>query len=66
MLYQLFQQYEYLTGIYYIYLDNPDKLTEKLRKVEAALKRFDILPYTYEIAKKTAEIDAYLIRSEKR
>ena len=54
--------YEYLMGIYYLYTDDSDKLREKLRKAEAALKRFDILPCTYEIAKKTAEIDAYLTR----
>ncbi|MHA1834906.1 MAG: type II toxin-antitoxin system VapC family toxin [Candidatus Baldrarchaeia archaeon] len=54
--------YEYLMGIYYLYIDDSDKLREKLRKAEAALKRFDILPCTYEIAKKTAEIDAYLTR----
>jgi len=54
--------YEYLMGIYYLYIDDSDKLREKLRKAEAALKRFDILPFTYEITKKTAEIDAYLTR----
>ncbi len=37
--------YEHLMGIYYLYIDDSDKLSEKLRKAEAALKRFDILPF---------------------
>lgn len=54
--------YEYHMRIYYLYIDDSDKLREKLRKVEAALKDSTSYLAPYEIAKKTAEIDAYLTR----
>lgn len=54
--------HEYLRGVYYIYLYNKSLLTSKLRRAEAELARFEILPYTYEIAKAAAEIDATLTR----
>ena len=54
--------HEYLRGIYYLYSHNKPLLTSKLRKAEAELTRFEILPYTYEIAKTAAEIDATLTR----
>ena len=54
--------HEYLRGVYYTYMNNNPLLTSKLRKVEAELARFEILPYTYAIAKTAAEIDASLTR----
>lgn len=57
--------HEYLRGIYYIYMHNKPLLKSKLRKAEAELARFEHLPYTYEIAKTAAEIDATLTREGK-
>lgn len=54
--------HEYLRGIFYLYSHNKPLLASKLRKAEAELSRFEILPYTYEIAKTAAEIDATLTR----
>ena len=57
--------HEYLRGIYYLYMHNKSLLKSKLKKAEAELARFEILPYTYEIAKTAAEIDASLTRKGK-
>ncbi|MEM2419749.1 MAG: type II toxin-antitoxin system VapC family toxin [Candidatus Bathyarchaeia archaeon] len=38
-------------------------LKNKLEKAEAELIRFEILPYTYEIARTAAEIDAQLAKN---
>ncbi|AGK60042.1 putative nucleic acid-binding protein, contains PIN domain [Archaeoglobus sulfaticallidus PM70-1] len=48
--------HEVLRGLHYI----GDE--EKLKLGEASLSRFEIIPYTYEIAKRAAEIDASLIK----
>jgi len=48
--------HEVLRGLFYIGNE------QKLRSGEAALSRFEIIPYTYEIAKKAAEIDASLAK----
>jgi len=52
--------HEYLRGIYYLYGRNEKLLESKLKRAEAELARFEVLPYTYEIAKAAAEIDANL------
>jgi len=52
--------HEYLRGIYYLFSTDKDLLKIKLEKAEAELMRFEIMPYTYEIAKTAAEIDAAL------
>ena len=52
--------HEYSRGIYYLFGHNKDLLTTKLERAEAELIRFEILPYTYEIAKTAAEMDAAL------
>ncbi|MCS7366042.1 MAG: type II toxin-antitoxin system VapC family toxin [archaeon GB-1867-035] len=54
--------HEYLLGVYLSHWRNKQKLKEMLRKAEAELKIFDILPYTEAIARKTAEKLAYLIK----
>lgn len=54
--------HEYLRGVYYIYMNDKNVLKSMLRKAEAELARFEILPYTYEIAKTAAEIDANLTK----
>lgn len=55
--------HEYLRGNCYLFSYDKNLLKIKLEKAEAELIRFEILPYTYEIAKKAAEIDAKLARN---
>ncbi len=55
--------HEYLRGIYYLFSHDKKLLKTKLEKSEAELARFEILPYTYEIAKTAAEIDAQLAKN---
>jgi len=52
--------HEVLRGIYYLY--EGKKLGEKLKLTEIALNKFNIIPYTYRVAKKAAEIDADLVK----
>lgn len=52
--------HEYLRGIYYLYAYDREKLRSKLNVAESELARFEILPYVYEIAKISAQIDATL------
>ena len=52
--------HEYLRGVYYLYM-HERKLESKLRRAEAELSRFEIMPYAYDIAKVAAKIDAILI-----
>ena len=54
---------EYLRGIYYLYWDNKEKLRRKLAEARRDLSAFEILPITYEIAAKAAEIEVMLIKS---
>ena len=53
--------HEYLRGVYYLYMHDKKLLESKLKRAEAELVRFEILPYTYEVAKIAAEIDAALV-----
>ena len=53
--------HEYLLGVFLSYWRNKEKLEEMLKKAEVELSRFDILPYTIDIAEKTAEILAYYL-----
>jgi len=55
--------HEYLRGIYYLFSHDKELLKNKLEKAEAELIRFEILPYTYEIARTAAEIDAQLAKN---
>jgi len=52
--------HEYLRGVYYLYM-HERKLESKLRRAEAELSRFEIISYTYDMAKVAAKIDAILI-----
>lgn len=56
---------ELLRGIYYLYGEKMELLEVKLQKAEKVMVKFDILPVDYLIAKKAAEIDAYLTRKGK-
>jgi len=53
---------EYLRGVYYLYCENESSLREKLMSAENDLSAFEIIPITYDIALKAAEIDAELLR----
>jgi len=53
---------EYFRGIYYLYLDDESLLKRKLRAALRDLSPFEILPVTYEVALKAAEIDAKLVK----
>jgi len=53
---------EYLRGIYYLFWDNKLKLKRKLMEASRDLSAFEILPITYDIAMKAAEIEVDLIK----
>ena len=57
--------HEYLLGVYFSHWRNEKKLEKMLEKAESELMRFDIIPYDYKIARKTAEIMAHLRREGK-
>jgi len=52
--------HEVLRGIYYLY--RGERLKEKLGLAESSLGRFYAVPYTYQVAKRAAELDASLAR----
>jgi len=52
--------HEYLLGVFLSYWNEKEKLKKMLERAEVELARFDIIPYTTEIAKRVAEILAYL------
>jgi len=52
--------HEYLRGVYYLYMHDEKLLRSRLRVAEAELARFEVLPYTHEVARTAAEIDATL------
>jgi len=52
---------EYLRGIYYLFL-NSKVLKAKLEKAESELQHFEIIHYSYDIAKIAASMEAELAR----
>ena len=54
--------HEYLLGTYFSYFKRKDKLNKMLRKAESDLMKFEIIPYTYRVAKKSSEIEAFLMK----
>jgi predicted nucleic acid-binding protein len=52
---------EYLRGIYYLF-SSTKVLKAKLEKAESELQRFEIIPYSYDIAKIAALMEAELAR----
>lgn len=52
--------HEYLRGIFYCHSMQPAVLGKKLKRAEVELAKFEIFPYTYEIAKVAAEVDGVL------
>ncbi|MEM2936059.1 MAG: type II toxin-antitoxin system VapC family toxin [Candidatus Bathyarchaeia archaeon] len=53
--------HEYLRGVYHLHMHEKKLLESKLGRAEAELSRFEVIPYTYDIAKVAAKIDAILI-----
>ena len=53
---------EYLRGIYYLFGEDHELLQRKLASAESELRRFEIIPYSYEIAKVGANIEAELAK----
>lgn len=53
--------YEYLHGIYYAY-STTRQLSEKLENAEKELAAFQIIPFTHEIARESARLQAGLER----
>ena len=54
--------HEYLLGVFLSYWNEKEKLKKMIERAEVELTRFDIIPYTTEIAKRVAEILAYLFK----
>lgn len=52
--------HEVLRGLYYLY--RGERLDEKLGLAESSLGRFYAIPYTYQVAKRAADLDASLVR----
>ena len=55
--------HEYLRGVYYLFGDNPKLLQSKLASAESELRHFEIIPYSYDLAKRSAFIEAELARA---
>ena len=53
--------HEYLRGVYHLYMHEGKLLESKLTRADAELSRFEVIPYTYDVAKVAAKIDAMLI-----
>lgn len=56
---------EYLRGIFYLFGEDEEKLEQKLSEAETDLARFDIIDFSYQIARVAAEIDGNLARTGK-
>jgi predicted nucleic acid-binding protein len=52
---------EYLRGVYYLF-SSSKVLKTKLERAESELRYFEIIPYSYDIARIAASIDAELAR----
>ena len=51
---------EYIRGIYYLYWSNKKVLKSKIADAENDLRAFEIIPLTYNIVLKAAEIEVSL------
>lgn len=54
---------EYLRGVYYLYWNNEKFLKKKIADAKRDLSAFEIMPITYDIAIKAAEIEVNLIKN---
>lgn len=54
---------EYLRGVYYLYWNNEKLLKKKIADAKRDLSAFEIMPITYDIAIKAAEIEVNLIKN---
>lgn len=55
--------HEYLRGVSYLFGGNPKLLQSKLASAESELRHFEIIPYSYDVAKRSAFIEAELARA---
>jgi predicted nucleic acid-binding protein len=55
--------HEYLKGIHQLFGENGKLLQAKLASAESELRHFEIIPYSYDIATKSAFIESELARS---
>jgi predicted nucleic acid-binding protein len=55
--------HEYLRGIYNIFGEDNKSLQPKLASAESELRHFEIIPYSYDIAKSSALIESELARA---
>jgi predicted nucleic acid-binding protein len=56
---------EYLRGVFYLFGADQEVLERKLVDAETDLARFDIIDFTYTLARVAAEIDGQLVRAGK-
>ena len=52
--------HEYLRGVYYLFRDNHKLLQSKLASAESELRHYEIIPYSYDVAKRSAFIESEL------
>lgn len=55
--------HEYLRGVYYLFGDNSRLLQSKLASAESELRHFEIIPYSYDVAKRSAFVEAELAKA---
>jgi len=55
--------HEYLRGIYQLFGENRKLLQSKLASAESELRHFEIIPYSYDVAKRSAFIEAELAKA---
>ncbi len=52
--------HEYLRGIYQLFGENHKLLQSKLASAESELRHFEIIPYSYDVAKRSAFVESVL------
>jgi len=53
---------EYVRGVYYLYWDDKELLKKKIADAENDLRAFEIIPLTYNIVLKAAEMEVSLMK----
>jgi len=56
---------EYVRGVYYLYWDDKELLKKKIADAENDLRAFEIIPLTYNIVLKAAEMEVSLMKKER-
>lgn len=55
--------HEYLRGIYQLFGENHKLLQSKLASAESELRHFEIIPYSYDVAKRSALMESELAKA---